>query len=363
MARYLLLGCILCAVPGCTSMALRRDSVGEARAVVDMQTQQVLNNLAMFCCNPNAMPYFSFPNATSTTVADTGSASAGPSFGFGASSPVLSGVGLSFLFSRAATEGFTVTPITDPRKLELMRGAYQTAIASCGRGAVSTTCPDCQTRFNMFYTGDPNGDIRANANGIVTSECLKSDRRWFHVGCKKCLPKHCECLPMGQYCDVYVWVCPDGRDQLTKLTLAILDYAYNNPPQQLTKTVTYYIDAYGLPTTQSASVGTVAATIGISERPESLLNTPVRDLARLERDLDVRLRSVRETLAASQDTQERQALLAKMQAVQAELDFLREQIRAGALKSQFSVAAPTFNPSAGLLNFQQQLQTLAPAAH
>ena len=76
---------------------------------------------------------------------------------------------------RSQQEAFTVTPVNDPRKLELMRCAYQLAVSSCGRGAVSGTCPDCQTRFNVFYTGDPNGDIRQGANGIVTSECLKAE--------------------------------------------------------------------------------------------------------------------------------------------------------------------------------------------
>ena len=71
-----------------------------------------------------------------------------------------------------------------------MHCAYQLAVRSCrGRNVVSKTCPDCQTRFKVFYTGDPNGDIRANAKGDVTSECLNSEPCWFHVGCKKCLAK------------------------------------------------------------------------------------------------------------------------------------------------------------------------------
>jgi hypothetical protein len=353
--RYLVC-CLLVAACGCTNVQLRKDSVGEAGAVGDIFTQEVLNNLAMFVCDPNSLPFFSYPCQSSASVADVGGASATPSLTW-----LSSTFGLSL--QRTATDGYTVQPVTDPRKLELMRCAYQQAIQSCVPDAVATTCPDCQTRFKVFYTGDPNGDIRANANGMVTSECLKSNGCWFHAGCERCVPKHCRCLMIGRYHGVYVWVGPEGRDQLTKLTLAILDYAQNNPPVQLTKTVAYNIDAYGLPTSSASSVGTVSATIGISENPASLLNTPQTDEARVERNLDRRLRSIRETLAASKDPSERAALLGQQQIIQDKLDFLHEQLRAGQLKSQYSLPAATPTPFAGgILGLQQQLQTLAPTA-
>ncbi len=57
-----------------------------------------------------------------------------------------------------------------------------------------------------------------------------------------------------------MWVGPEGRDQLTKLTITILDFALNNPPTQLTKNVSYNIDAFGLPTTSGNSVGQVSAS-------------------------------------------------------------------------------------------------------
>jgi hypothetical protein len=284
-----------------------------------------------------------------------------PSFGrsTGGSLFWLSSLGLNFGASRSASEGFTVQPINDPRKLELMRCAYQKAVSSCcGRGA-STTCPDCQTRFNMFYTSDPNGDIRANAKGAITSECLNTNRCWFHVCCDKCLPKNCHCNLVGHYCGVYVWVGPEGRDELTKLTLVILDYATHDPPTKLNKTVMYYLDAYGLPTTQSTAVGTVTAAIGIDERNEALLNTPRPDEARLEQFLDGRLRSLREVVAASQDTEQRKALLSQIQLLQDKVDFLHERLRSEGLKEQYyprTTIPGGFNP----LGIQQQLNTLAP---
>ncbi|HQU46576.1 MAG TPA: hypothetical protein PK867_27465, partial [Pirellulales bacterium] len=65
---------------------------------------------------------------------------------------------------------------------------------------------------------------------------------------------------------------PDGRGELTKLTLAILDYALNSPPVPITKTVTYYIDEYGIPTNQAGAVGVVSANVQYDENPASLMN-------------------------------------------------------------------------------------------
>ena len=325
--RHIVVCFVLCAASGCTYVPLRKNSLHEAGAVGDIQTQQVLDNLAMFVCNPNAMPYFSYPNTNSASVTDTGDASGGPTF-----AQVVSGA-LSLDFC-AQQDSFTATPVNDPRKLELMRCAYQKAVGSCCGHEASTTCPDCQTRFKMFYTGDPNGDIRAKANGNVTSECLRSDCCWFHVGCKRCLAKRCHCNLVGHYRDVYVWVGPEGRDELTKLTLAILNYALNSPPTQRQKEVVYYLDEYGLPTTDSTSVGKVTATIAIDENNVSLLNTSRRDEARIEQQLDYRLKTMRDRLAASQDAEEKKDLREQSQRLVAKLDFLHEQIRAGTLKEQ-----------------------------
>ena len=254
---------------------------------------------------------------------------------------------------------FTVTPVNDPRKLELMRCAYQQAVASCGRAAVSGSCPDCQTRFKVFYTGDPNGDIRQGANGIVTSECLRSDCCWFHVGCKKCFAKHCHprCVAVGEYCGCYVWVLPEGQDQLTKLTLAILDYALHEPPVKRTKEVVYYIDEYGLPTTSATSVGKVTATVAIDERVQALINTGQTDEARIEQFLDYQHKHITQQLAVTTNPQERKALLEQEQMIQTKLDFLHEQLRSGGLREQYYPRSP-FPAGPTLLQLNMDQSTL-----
>jgi hypothetical protein len=354
LVRPVFAAALVCALAGCAHLneKLTNNSVTQATMVNEMQQQQVLQNLAMFVCDYNAMPFFSFPNQSGAQVIDqdNGSASMGWSrannlFGTqsvpAAASPLtvpllLTAIGLSGGAQRSQQASFTVTPINDPRKLELMRCAYQLAITRCGRGAVSGTCPDCQTRFNVFYTGDPHGDIRQVANGIVTSECLKTDCCWFHAGCKKCWAKHGSCGCYGEYHGMFVWVGPEGRDELTKLTLAILDYALHDPPQIRSKQVVYYIDEYGLPTSRSLAVGQITASLAIDEQPESLLAMLPAKATTLEQFLDYRHKGVKDKLGASKlNPDERAALLKEDAMLQAKIDFLHNQLRAGGLKEPY----------------------------
>jgi hypothetical protein len=347
---------------------LRKQTISQSTAVHDLVEQQVMDNLAMFVHDPNSMPYFSYANQGGSQVTDQAGATASAGGGrvnmFGAlpvfpySFPFgLSTLGLTANAQRSQQLAFTVTPVNDPRKLELMRCAYQIAVANCGRGAVSGTCPDCQTRFKIFYTGDPNGDIRQTANGIVTSECLRSNCCWFHVGCKKCVPKDCCCIAVGEYCGCYVWVLPEGQDQLTKLSLAILDYAMHEPPVKLTKQVEYNIDEYGLPTTLARSVGKVTANVAIDEHVEGLLKVDQADEARIEQFLDYRHKHVKERLAVTNDATERKALLDEDEMLQNKLDFLHEQLRTGGLKEQFYPRTP-FPSGPNLLQLDMYQSTM-----
>jgi hypothetical protein len=377
--HYVIIACICCTVSGCTATQLRKDTVQQAVAVHDVVQQQVMDNLAMFVYDYNSMPYFSCPSQGGAQVVDQ--ATAGGSVGWGRANNyfgtqtvgaagfpltvplLLNAVGLSGSGQRSQQESFIVTPVNDPRKLELMRCAYQLAVRSCGRGAVSATCPDCQTRFKVFYTGDPNGDIRQGANGIVTSESLNSTCCWFHIGCKKCLPKHCPCIAVGEYCGCYVWVLPEGQDELTKLTLAILDYALHDPPGKRSKEIVYYVDEYGLPTTKQNSVGTVTANVAIDESPEGLLKMSQGEERALLDLLDYRHQHVKERLLATSSPEEQKALLEESRMLEAKLDFLKHQMRSGGLREQYFPRSPiSTGPSVLQLDlYQNTLPNFGPA--
>jgi hypothetical protein len=381
---------------GCMDWQLRKNTVEVSYSVGEIQQQQVLDNLATFVCDNNAFPSFCYPNQGGSNVTDMASATVTPGLsrvgltGTAVKAFVFSTLGLNFGGQRTCLESYTLTPVNDPRKLELMRCAYQRAVKSCGCGVESTTCPDCQAIFNKFYTGDVNGDIRSHANGTVTSECLNDRPCWFHVGCHRCVPKHCDCV--GHYRDTYVWVLPEGRDELTKLTLAILDYAINSAPTGLSKQIMFYIDEYGLPTNRQDAVGQVTANVAIDEQPASLLSRPTSDELRIERILKDRLRQIGEEIAAISQSypdwkpfadtsatstepspekpaagapdrkqlafQRFQNLLKERQTIESKLQYLGEQLRTPGLKQQFVPVAPLSNQGSPLLQFNMLNNTL-----
>ncbi|HQU46575.1 MAG TPA: hypothetical protein PK867_27460, partial [Pirellulales bacterium] len=158
--------------------------------VGDIHQQQVLDNLAMFVYNPNSLPTFSYPNQSSSNVTDTGTLQGSGGFGRSSGPFLFNMLGSMLTGQRQAAEAFTLNPVNDPRKLELMRCAYQKALVGCIGMPMSEACPDCQTIQKKFYTGDPDGEINATANGIVSSECLDTKKCWFRYSCKKCLPKY-----------------------------------------------------------------------------------------------------------------------------------------------------------------------------
>ncbi|HEV3415559.1 MAG TPA: hypothetical protein VG056_02045 [Pirellulales bacterium] len=370
-AACLAICALFAALSGCTHIQLRNNSVNQAAAVGDFQQQQVLDNLAMFVFNINSFPHFSYPNQSGSTVTDQGVAGLTPGWGrpitsgaTAASHPprfgdfLLSSLGLNLNAQRSEQEGFTITPINDPKKLELMRCAYQEAVASCGCGAMSRNCPDCQARLNSFYTGDPEGKISQSGGGSVTTDCLKG-KCWFHVGRKHDVPDSCCCNYVGHYCDTYVWVLPDGRDELTKLTLVILDFALNGSPVKRTKEVVYYIDELGLPTTIKDSVGKVTAQVAVTEHDESVLASTPQDAFRIKQILEGDLQNAQKRLAAATDPTERKAFLDEQATLERKLEFLEQQIKVGTLKEEYLpgsfAPSPPFSVIPGL---QLQQNTL-----
>lgn len=209
---------------GCTHTQLRYNTVRQAATLDDLYRQQVLENLAMFAHDPYALPFFLTADTGRSDVNDRGTASTGIDWGrLG-----FTGVGLDLEGQRFWTELWNLNPTKDPRRLELMRCAYQQVV-----GVVPADCPDCCLRYNEFYSGDPMGNAATDRRqaGIIHVGCLSSC--WFVVTTDKHdLPDGCDCDEafVGEYCGTYVYVPPSARDELTKLTLVILDFATGVPP-------------------------------------------------------------------------------------------------------------------------------------
>jgi hypothetical protein len=375
-----LLSAVLLAISsaGCTHVQLRNSAVGQALTVTDVCQQQVLNNLAMFAYDYHSLPHFSFPNSSGANVTDQGNLAATPAWAPSsiASPAVLFNGGFNVGASRQNFESFVLTPVTAPRKLELMRCAYQKEMAACGHGTVSESCPDCETRFKVFYTGDEQGDIGKESRGRVTSECIGKNC-WFRMGCRKCVPKDCPCLYVGNYCGVYVWVPPGGRDELAKLTLAILDYALHDPPIPVPKQVSYFIDELGLPTTAATAVGQVVATIDVKEHTESILDVDKEDEAKLRLQIIVLIKEVSDAINALEPrltvgnddggeegrlVRERlEQLYNQKGLLEAKQRYLDRQISLAGLKQEYiRPTQPGVSGGAGTQQLRQLLDLLAP---
>ncbi len=217
--RPLLLGMVLFLLTGCASSQLRRHTLNQVQTVADLQYQQVLDNLAMFVSNPQAMPFFSVPGAGGTSISTTGQASNSITWniaGFASDALTLGA-------SRTNGGTWTLAPINDPAKLERMRCAYQIAVGYLPDSSVND-CTQCCKLIERWYP---------DAAGNCGVPCRVPAPGWFSVGCKQDVPKHI-CL-IGNYCDVWVWVDPSSMEELTRLTLTILDFAtaasgYVGPP-------------------------------------------------------------------------------------------------------------------------------------
>lgn len=115
-------GACVVAAPGCTQLQLRRSTVRQATTVTELQYQQVLNNLAMLSCDPEALPSMVALKAGTTQAADTGTIGALP----GALTNVL--VQPALTGTRTIVEQWSTVPITDDTTLELLRKVYQNAL-------------------------------------------------------------------------------------------------------------------------------------------------------------------------------------------------------------------------------------------
>jgi hypothetical protein len=213
---------------GCAHVQLRWNTTHQARTMTEIYEQQVLDNMAMFVHDENSLPFFSIPQSGTNQVVDT--ANAGTDLKWNNTSFMEGLLKLSGM--RSMTEAWNLAPVSDPRRLELMRCAYQQAVAGCTGAETCDSCPDCEKLRKKFHIGvaetsETLADF-TRETGKTSPACLQAVC-WFGCGCEKCVPKKCPCLKVGHYCGTYVWVLPGGQNELSKLTLLVLDYAINQP--------------------------------------------------------------------------------------------------------------------------------------
>jgi hypothetical protein len=266
------------ALPGCANVQLKLSTLRSASTLTDLQYQQVLNNLAMYCDDPTALPWHVNLQNGAVQVADAGSlgtiAQSDLSHAF-TWSPYVTG-------TRSIVTQWSTVPVTDDTTLKLLRLAYQIAISyRTDRELDSDLASDlAHTLKNQTAT---NADISLDTNlfdSIVKSydpinskdlngllkeydsardliidtndpdflapvdrtkylfrtalarevarqvDDVKDQYKniptdWFGWGKKRDVPKNA-CF-VGRYGNCYTWVCPDHRADLAEFTLTVLN--------------------------------------------------------------------------------------------------------------------------------------------
>ncbi len=112
-------------IAGCTHLALERRTVSQASTLSDLQYQQVLDNLAMFAYNPDALPWHLKLKDGLVQVTDQASGGIGAalSLPFSANSSLSPSVGAQ----HAVVAQWGGEPTTDPEELALLAAAYRKA--------------------------------------------------------------------------------------------------------------------------------------------------------------------------------------------------------------------------------------------
>lgn len=189
-------------LPGCAATRLRYNTSRQATTLSDIEEQQVLDNIAMFVATSGSTPFFALPTGGGTTTNQQAGASATLLWNPRA---IVSETG-NLTGQISLQENWTLKPINDPERIELMKCVLQQVTQTCP----SDGCQDCHAKLTNFF-----GEHYALCS---VPSC------WYSVSCKKPKGSRC-CMKVGHYCGTYVCVTPEYYEYLSRVTVAFLDIA------------------------------------------------------------------------------------------------------------------------------------------
>jgi hypothetical protein len=268
------------ALSGCANVQLKHSTLRSASTLTDLQYQQVLNNLAMYCEDPTAMPWHVNLQNGAVQVADAGS------IGTIAQSDLSQAFTWSpyFTGTRSIVTQWSTIPVSDDTTLRLLRLAYQIAIcyraerdfdtdlavdlANTLKNQTATNADislDTNLLDSLVKTYDPkdSADLHKilkdydlardsilsavdkdflapvdNTKYIFKTALAREVTRqvddvrdqyrdipigWFEWGKKHDVPR--DACFVGHHGHCYTWVCPEHRSELADFTLTILNLA------------------------------------------------------------------------------------------------------------------------------------------
>lgn len=201
-------------ITSCQHLSLRNHTERQARTLTELQYRQVLDNIALFTINPNALPFYSVAGTGRTSNNYAPSPAGGLNWdllNFNNGPPLFffDKANISMTGTFTSNEEWDSLSVLNPDALLLMRCVYQKVV-----GYPACDC-DCEKKLQAYFAGHP---------------CYLEAMRpgWYGVGRRCHVPKHAAFA--GRYGHRYVWVMPDGVDSLTRLSLAILDLATVTAP-------------------------------------------------------------------------------------------------------------------------------------
>lgn len=234
MYRLIAVAFVVLATTGCQSTMVRKGANKLVSTLPDLYYEQVINNLALACGEPDSLPYFA--TASQGTHTDARQVAAGwmPAFSY-----ITSGVfvgqylfdkqGMSFSGQYQHQQQCQMIPVNDPDKLMLMRAAYHEILGCATNQDVSL--------LNRFYASRyPETAQPASSPATVPVPRLAYYFTWRNTDPanpkpawlqtsdnEKDVPK--EACYVGQHCGQNVWVVPGCESYFTEFALAILDMA------------------------------------------------------------------------------------------------------------------------------------------
>jgi hypothetical protein len=220
MRAWLIIAAVAVSCSGCTAAALERRTINQASTLTELQYLQVLDNIAMFACNPDALPWHMKLTSASIQVTDQGTATFLESI-LEMKPPATYTTTMTLSAQRGIVNQWGGLPAVDPEDLQLLELAYQKAIDPQDpthriRAELFAKIAELAVQYNVLLSSDTlNKMLDCNTK-------LEESKRW--------LLRHKSQELYEQLERVF--------DQVAKLSLPISDIQVDNYAQRLTNKVT-----------------------------------------------------------------------------------------------------------------------------
>lgn len=251
---------ILALCAGCTHHFLQRNTARHASTISDILYQQVMDNIALFCNCPGALPHFAVLSDGTTQATDQTT----PTGGLKWNAHRIFEEALGTSVNRQLMENWKIAPVTSAGRLNRMRCALQFVVAppvfvveekelegldGLWFYIADSPCTKCIAELTkMQLLPKPSSDLIVKGQVIVRDDryyfrnaslahahvlammdgiACNFPSGWFCCSTKK--PPSDACF-VGRCGKTYVWSTGNGIDELSRFTITLLTLATLDPP-------------------------------------------------------------------------------------------------------------------------------------